>query len=1367
MPLTGRPDYLFGDLSLIGGTLNIDAGTGRQTLMISDEAGQAARTALITRDKNAAAALEGRTTNPDTRLRSANELQANAMYVVGLANRAITYRTDGNFADGIWIWSGYGADTLTVNDTWRTAGVRTVTWLNTGLGNDDVTVALSPAKDDMLVLNTQGAYNQNVRTVSLYGGDDLRPGDVVQGVTIGGTAVGGGRFEGNAGANTVGLFDSGVWAGTTWAPIGVRVLRTYVETAVLAAQSTLTLVTTLQSGDSVTATVNGITKAVQVNGQQLTFTGGPVTGFVVVSIARTSLESPSPGSSFATDADDDRVHGPALDAAAGDLRRPGRRRHRRRHRRRRHRRRPWPGALVRRHEHPGGRPRQRAAHRRQPGCPRGCRGPRRRSRGARRQDRRRHRSLIGLVLTTDPRVGGNDTITTGTGRDTILGGAGNDTITSNRGVGGDPTVDSSDIVLGDHGFVDSVLRDGQATDLDRIWSTDTDLGGNDLIRTGEGDDVVVAGVGNDTVDAGNGLNVVIGDSGRITSAVQDTARRGALPMTLGRVETVDPTLGGSDTILTGSGSDIVLGGAAGDTISTDTNAAVDATDIVLGDHGYLDFVADLDATDIDAIVSTDVDLGGNDVICTGTGSVSANMAASCGGSLPGDGADVVFGGAGDDTVFAGTGHNIVLGDNGSLTAYDAVTARWGTLPMSPQTLVTLASAADGNDVVTTLSGVDVVLGGNGDDFARLGAGTDTFVGDRAEVTWAVPTTNNPSGTLQVVKVQVIDNTVGGADLAYGEADDDLLVGGTRDDDLDGGSGRDLVIGDNAVLDRTTRYGVYTSPRFRTLLTPGGAIYSTALATAGTAQVDGTSRLDPRGNAVWADYVLTLLDHAVGSRPAALRRRLHRRRRGRRPDLRPARQRHHPGRRRIDRPAPDATDRRAATRLLTMQRRHRRTMLGAADGDDYIEGNGGNDVVFGGLGQDDIIGGSSDFFGLTTASQRPDGTDMLFGGAGTRGRPQRRRRTDAHGTRRRHDRRRQRPHHPHRRHQRRRRRRRPRSTSRSSTTTTATGAAARRPRRHAARLHAGRPDFEPTLFRHDQPRRDVGAMTVDIWRRRRVHGEAGDDTVYAGGGNDVVFGDAGTTTSSAAGATTGSPAAPARTASSATTAASSPAATGHRRRAALRHRPAAGDRRRRPASATATSSTSSSTRRARCRRRRSTSPTPEQGRRPHAVQPRPERVGGDDPLFRRLLRRRHHLRRPGQRLPARRLRRRRDLRRRGAGRVPTRQRYSSTGALVGVDRTDWITPYNPGDVLRSATTPTRGTRAAEPRRRVRALRRVRPAPHDPAQRRRHRCKHRPAPACNWFLNVDADRRAAGQRLRAPSDQRRHRPRVRHRAPTATT
>ena len=107
-----------------------------------------------------------------------------------------------------------------------------------------------------------------------------------------------------------------------------------------------------------------------------------------------------------------------------------------------------------------------------------------------------------------------------------------------------------------------------------------------------------------------------------------------------------------------------------------------------------------------------------------------------------------------------------------------------------------------------------------------------------------------------------------------------------------------------------------------------------------------------------------------------------------------------------------------------------------DGEDYIEGDGGNDVVFGGLGQDDIIGGSSDFFASTRRTTRwtartrrrgpgPDGDDLLFGGAGQTRRPRRRLAAgtdpaDRPRPRRRHHRRRQRPDHPDRRHQRHRR-----------------------------------------------------------------------------------------------------------------------------------------------------------------------------------------------------------------------------------------------------------------------------------------------------------------------------------------------------------
>ena len=56
---------------------------------------------------------------------------------------------------------------------------------------------------------------------------------------------------------------------------------------------------------------------------------------------------------------------------------------------------------------------------------------------------------------------------------------------------------------------------------------------------------------------------------------------------------------------------------------------------------------------------------------------------------------------------------------------------------------------------------------------------------------------------------------------------------------------------------------------------------------------------------------------------------------------------------------------------------------ATDGEDYIEAGGGRDVVMGGLGQDDIIGGSSELYGLDTPDLRPDGSDLIFGGAGNR------------------------------------------------------------------------------------------------------------------------------------------------------------------------------------------------------------------------------------------------------------------------------------------------------------------------------------------------------------------------------------------------
>ena len=60
------------------------------------------------------------------------------------------------------------------------------------------------------------------------------------------------------------------------------------------------------------------------------------------------------------------------------------------------------------------------------------------------------------------------------------------------------------------------------------------------------------------------------------------------------METIEPLIGGSDWIRTGIDADLVLGGIGEDTITTnlgETVASPDAGNIVLGDSGFVDYVA--------------------------------------------------------------------------------------------------------------------------------------------------------------------------------------------------------------------------------------------------------------------------------------------------------------------------------------------------------------------------------------------------------------------------------------------------------------------------------------------------------------------------------------------------------------------------------------------------------------------------------------------------------------------------------------------------------------------------------------------------------------------------------------------------------
>ena len=176
-----------------------------------------------------------------------------------------------------------------------------------------------------------------------------------------------------------------------------------------------------------------------------------------------------------------------------------------------------------------------------------------------------------------------------------------------------------------------------------------------------------------------------------------------------------------------------------------------------------------------------------------------------------------------------------------------------------------------------------------------------------------------SATLDLV--DTLANSIGGVDTIRGEGGEDVLIGGAYGDRIDGGSERDLIFGDNVRLDRTMGDGA-ANARYRMLSgAEGGQIYSTIPATAGSVLVTAASQNIPGGAPVWEDFSIELLDHDNATETAAgsnFGNDYIAGGAGQRPDLRPARQRHHPGRR-LDRPCRSARSDSATARCPCMAR----------------------------------------------------------------------------------------------------------------------------------------------------------------------------------------------------------------------------------------------------------------------------------------------------------------------------------------------------------------------------------------------------------------------------------------------------------------
>jgi hypothetical protein len=144
----------------------------------------------------------------------------------------------------------------------------------------------------------------------------------------------------------------------------------------------------------------------------------------------------------------------------------------------------------------------------------------------------------------------------------------------------------------------------------------------------------------------------------------------------------------------GVGNDIVIGGSGSNTIT-----GTSGNEIVLGDNGTILYDAN---GDVDSIQSTDV------VINSGTTAFGGNNTIKLG-----NGNDLVIGGVGSNTITVGNGDSSIIASDGTISLTNNV------LTMAQ----TLNPTFGGGDTVNVGTGMNVVIGGPGNDTITLAAST--------------------------------------------------------------------------------------------------------------------------------------------------------------------------------------------------------------------------------------------------------------------------------------------------------------------------------------------------------------------------------------------------------------------------------------------------------------------------------------------------------------------------------------------------------------------------------------------------------------------------------------------------------------------
>lgn len=372
-------------------------------------------------------------------------------------------------------------------------------------------------------------------------------------------------------------------------------------------------------------------------------------------------------------------------------------------------------------------------------------------------------------------------------------------------------------------------------------------GGDDSLFGGGGDDHFLAGLdtGDDTFDGSDGLDTLD------YSALTDGVTIDVLAETASAASIGDDTIRNIEQFVGGSGNDVISGGAADEILrggaGDDVLFGGAGDDTLVGGEGVdvADQSSAIETISVDLVAGTMTGVEFGTDIVVGVEHIATGAGAD---TLIGSDADEILdGGAGSDTISAGAGNDRVVvtideaadiydgGDGNDLVDYTALTTALvadlatqsaaftvgtvavnegfvgfeGIIGGSGDDTISGTSGADaligglGNDTLLGIGGADRMDGGGGDDRIVAGSeardgefdggeGNDTL--DLSEFTDPI-NVNFESGTAFVIGTndQIAETFVNIEGVISGSGND-VIVGSSDANTIDGGGGSDSVVG---------------------------------------------------------------------------------------------------------------------------------------------------------------------------------------------------------------------------------------------------------------------------------------------------------------------------------------------------------------------------------------------------------------------------------------------------------------------------------------------------------------------------------------------------------------------------------------------